>query len=353
MKNPPDIHNKEIPSLDGWRAIAIAIVFLSHAGLGSVIPGGLGVTIFFFLSGYLITTLLCAEFVRHSTVSIANFYARRAFRLLPPLFVTLSITYTLTYVGLLKGGYSVQGFLAQLLYFANYYALFWDTYNTTPAGTGIFWSLAVEEHFYFVFPIVFIVLFSRKSSERLVFSLLAICVLVLVWRFYLVIGANVLEDRTYYSTDTRIDSIVYGCLLALICNPMQANISSSQSKLMAFVIFFGAIILIILSVVYRNPVFRETARYSVQGLALAPIFFYSIRYCNYFLFKPLNWPWVRQIGIYSYSIYLIHFILLENLHTVSLPQWVSVIIAMVFSLIYAIAIDRFVDRKLRQLKSRF
>jgi peptidoglycan/LPS O-acetylase OafA/YrhL len=112
---------KFIPSLDGWRAVAIFLVFASHAGLGKIVPGGLGVTIFFFLSGYLITTLTCREFDQDQKISIKHFYARRALRLLPPLLVTLVLAYTLAYAGVIHGGHTLQGFFAQLLYFANYY----------------------------------------------------------------------------------------------------------------------------------------------------------------------------------------------------------------------------------------
>src|SRR5215813_15558710 len=82
-----------IPSLDGLRAISISIVLVSHAGYGSVVPGGLGVTIFFFLSGYLITTLLVDERERSGRIDIGKFYLRRVFRLFPPLVVTLIIAY--------------------------------------------------------------------------------------------------------------------------------------------------------------------------------------------------------------------------------------------------------------------
>src|SRR5579862_2046258 len=98
-----DVHSpnsQAIPSLDGIRAISVLIVVLSHSELGTLIPGGLGVTIFFFLSGYLITTLLLAENARTGKINIPRFYARRMFRLMPPLFISLAIAYGLTYFGL-------------------------------------------------------------------------------------------------------------------------------------------------------------------------------------------------------------------------------------------------------------
>ncbi|MBN9246488.1 MAG: acyltransferase, partial [Hyphomicrobium sp.] len=79
-------HALSIPSLDGIRAISVLIVVLSHSGF-EIVPGGLGVTIFFFLSGYLITTLMLAESESTGEIDILKFYARRVFRLMPPLLI--------------------------------------------------------------------------------------------------------------------------------------------------------------------------------------------------------------------------------------------------------------------------
>src|SRR5215468_3120666 len=171
-QNPSE--NGVIPSLNGLRAISISIVLVAHAGYGSVIPGGLGVTIFFFLSGYLITTLLMDERERSGRIHIGKFYLRRAFRLFPPLLVTLAIAYSLVILGLLDGGISWAGVLSQLLYFANYYSLFFDPGNTTAAGTGILWSLAVEEHFYMIYPAVLVGLLALWLSRRRIAVALAI-----------------------------------------------------------------------------------------------------------------------------------------------------------------------------------
>ena len=84
-----------IPSLDGLRAVAFLLVFVAHSGLDNVVPGGFGVTVFFFLSGYLITTILRIEAQKTGTISLGKFYLRRAFRILPPLYVTLALGYAL------------------------------------------------------------------------------------------------------------------------------------------------------------------------------------------------------------------------------------------------------------------
>jgi peptidoglycan/LPS O-acetylase OafA/YrhL len=80
-----------IPSLDGIRAIAAFIVFLSHCGLEDLVPGGFGVTIFFFLSGFLITTLLREEYHKRGNISLKKFYLRRLYRIIPPLYIVLVV----------------------------------------------------------------------------------------------------------------------------------------------------------------------------------------------------------------------------------------------------------------------
>ena len=112
-----------------------------------------------------------------------NFYTRRVFRLMPPLIISLAIAYGLTYAGLLSGAITNKGLAAQLLYFANYYGLFFDPGNTIPEGTGILWSLAVEEHFYIVYPLLMTLMLGSALRPRTIGALLGIgCLVVLVWR---------------------------------------------------------------------------------------------------------------------------------------------------------------------------
>src|SRR5512136_1771671 len=93
----------QIPSLDGLRAISFLIVFIAHAGLGEYVPGAFGVTVFFFLSGFLITTLIRMEFDRLGRLSFKRFYLRRALRILPPFYLVLTGATALAGVGVLSG----------------------------------------------------------------------------------------------------------------------------------------------------------------------------------------------------------------------------------------------------------
>jgi peptidoglycan/LPS O-acetylase OafA/YrhL len=349
---------ENIPSLDGIRAISVLLVVLGHSGLEALVPGGLGVTIFFFLSGYLISSLMLAENERTGEINILNFYARRMFRLMPPLFLSLAIAYGMTYVGLLPGGITSTGLVAQLFYFANYYGLFFDPGHTIPDGTGILWSLAVEEHFYIFYPLFMTLLLGRALRPRTIGTLLGIgCLVVLAWRIHLVQSPEFVPDRTYYASDTRIDSIIYGCLLAVVINPLRQFHRHERMSVGHWVIMAIAVGTLLLTLLYRDPKFRETLRYSLQGLALMPLFYFAVRFSNHQLFRHLNSPWAIMLGTYSYAIYLIHFVVIRsiaaNAPTIAAKSFILFPIALLISIAYAAAIDRFVDPYFRRLRRRY
>lgn len=342
-----------IPSLDGWRAIAILLVFIAHIGFGNIIPGGFGVTIFFFLSGYLITTLIIEEYKKTGKFSISNFYIRRAFRLLPPLIITLAFSYSFVLLGIISGGASWKGFLAQLLYFSNYYSLFFDPGNTTPAGSGILWSLAIEEHFYFMYPLLVLLSFTITNSKKLLGILITVCILILVWRIYLTYSPGFYPERTYYASDTRMDSIIFGCIFALVKNPV-GNISENgvlQKK--HLIIIACSLILIFFSLVYRDIHFRESYRYTIQGIALAPLFYFSIKFPGSIPFNFLNKPVVMRIGVYSYSIYLIHYILINFIEKYTSSILLIGLLSGILSILYSMAMDNIVDSYFRKLRRKF
>jgi peptidoglycan/LPS O-acetylase OafA/YrhL len=164
-----------IPALDGFRAIAVLIVLISHAGYRNIVPGGLGVTIFFFLSGYLITSLLVDEFAKTNNLSIKKFLLRRFYRLFLAFLLCLLYSYSLVMLGWLGGGVSIEGFLSQLFYLANYHLAF-DWQGSIPDGTDVLWSLAVEEHFYLVFPFLILLGFKKLNKYGIASCILMLCI---------------------------------------------------------------------------------------------------------------------------------------------------------------------------------
>ncbi len=340
-----------IPSLDGIRAVAVFLVVVSHAGLGHVVPGGLGVTIFFFLSGYLITTLLRREFELTGTISLPRFYLRRVLRIFPPLYVALGIATLLTVTGLLPGQVQAIPLLSQCLFLANYYQVYGEGHFIP--GTGVLWSLAVEEHFYFLFPALCWWLLANCPRRSASFVLWGLCALVLVWRCILVIGHQVEEIRTYSCTDTRIDSILFGCAMGLFGNPFR-DPAWLRGGLAKAGLLLGGGGLLLATLLFREEVFRETLRYTLQGIALIPLFWLAVRHPEWPVFRWLNWSWVRRVGVFSYTIYLVHYFLIYAVEA-AIPdrQVVSGPVAAVLMVLIAAAMNRFVERPLARLRHRF
>jgi peptidoglycan/LPS O-acetylase OafA/YrhL len=310
MSQVPQQH---IPSLNGLRALSVLLVAASHAGFGRLVPGGLGVTVFFFLSGFLITMILRDEFATRGTIDFRNFYIRRLFRLTPPFLATLALGVVMVMVHLLPGYLTPKALLAQVFYLANYYSIFWDPGHTIVSGTEVFWSLAVEEHFYFVYPVVLLALLRHASNRTAQAAMWIVCGAVLAWRYGLVLGNGFVPERTAYATDTRIDSILYGCVFALATGATRLqNLPAISSRFATACLGVGAGLLL-LTVVVRDPVFRETWRYSIQGVALMPIFFSILSYRQGWLHGLLNLRWMEKLGEYSYAFYLVHFIIAKSL----------------------------------------
>ena len=335
-----------IPSLDGIRALSFMLVFLAHAGLNKLMPGGLGVTVFFFLSGYLITTLLRRERERCGSNSLRDFYIRRAFRILPPFYTVLALAVAMTTLGLLPEPLRAGSLLSQLAHASNYWILFRDAHGF-PAGTVVYWSLAVEEHFYLVFPALFILL--QRSLPRRQGAqagiVLGACACVLAWRLALVLLWDAPEVRTSIATDTRIDSILFGCALALYGNPM-LDAPRGSAMLWRGVLLPAGVTLLLLTMMYRAPWFRETLRYSLQGLALIPMFVVAIRFPEWGIMRHLNHPWIARLGVLSYSLYLCHQVFIVVFETRLLPgsRIVTGSLAFAASLLCAAAVERWIER---------
>jgi peptidoglycan/LPS O-acetylase OafA/YrhL len=296
---------RHIPSLDGLRAVSFLLVFVSHAGLENYVPGGLGVTIFFFLSGFLITTLLRSEFEKNAFINLRHFWLRRTFRILPPFYLVLIAALLISLCFDPPGTLSPPAVLAQALQYTNYWII-GHGFEGQPAGTGVYWSLAVEEHFYLVFPWVFIALQKLKATARQqALFLWTLCAAVLLWRLVLVHGFDVSVERTYLASDTRVDSILFGCALAVWNNPVLDELPLNERR-WKYAYVPLALILLLGCLLVRGDDFRETFRYSIQGAALTVIFVAAIRFHRWAPFAWLNTRIFVFIGLLSYSLYLLH-----------------------------------------------
>jgi len=341
-----------IPSLDGIRALSFMDVFLAHGGVPYV-PGGFGVTVFFFLSGYLITTLLRKEVESTGRVSFKLFYLRRVLRILPPFYLVLCLALLCALVGLLPGPLSVPGFVAQALHYSNSWVV-WHGWDGLIGGTGPYWSLAVEEHFYLLFPALYVLLIRLRLSGRSQQAVLfALCGVVVAWRCWIVFHDGNISDRTYVASDTRFDSMLFGCALAVWKNPAMDFEKGGKPSRLALLAAAGGACLLLVTFLVRAPAFRESIRYTMQGIGLYPLFFVAVRFPDLLVCRFLNLRWVRFFGTLSYSLYLIHqvviHVLLANLPS---PHVVWASLSFVISLLLALAIWRFVEKPCARLRSK-
>ncbi|MBV8062355.1 MAG: acyltransferase [Nevskia sp.] len=337
-----------IPSLDGIRALAVGLVFFAHSGLEKILPGGLGVTVFFVLSGYLITTLLRQEHARGGSVSLRNFYLRRCLRLMPPLLVTVVAGALLAATGLIAGGFSRHGLLAVLFYFGNYFVIAHD-FQGLPDGAGVIWSLAVEEHYYLVYPPLALLLLRLNRPRRSALLLGGACAAVLARRLWLA-GHGGGEAYIGMATDTRIDAILVGCLLGWLQNPWLERGAPQPSHPALLALLCGG--LLATSLLYRDEQFRLTLRYTVQSLAVAPLLYLAVSYARTRACRWLQAPVLVYLGQVSYSVYLSHHLLLQLVFR-QWPQlgWIAdMLLAAALTLLYAEALRRWVERPCAALR---
>ncbi len=314
--------------VDALRALAVMLVVVAHAGLGHMVPGGSGVTIFFAISGFIITHILLIERERTGGFRLSDFYLRRLLKLSPP-FVLLVAAPTVAWAAL---GHHVDGgaFAAQV-----FFAFNWVYMHGLPdvlPGSAVVWSLAIEEQFYIAFALFWLgaVLLRRRLA---VLTALALTTVVgsLVVRIVLVAsaGAEEAHRRIYYGTDTRADGIAFGILAAVVfaharhgtlTDRWRRAVSSSWAPALALALYLASLLV-------RDPWFRETLRYSLQALAAATVIVYGLERQDGALRAALGrvagLRIVQTIGLASYSIYLAHLsvalLLAETLSTLPMP----------------------------------
>ena len=342
------------PHLDGLRGAAIILVILAHIGFGRVIPGGFGVSLFFFISGLLITGLLINEFNSSNTINLKNFYLRRVIRLYPALvFMTvLSVILLLIYHSRVQ----LLAILSSLFYFANYYY----SYFKPPATNGfddifnIVWSLSIEEHFYLVFPVLFYLLY--RSGNKLLYLSLVVCLCAFVYRYYILntgINDYAATMRIYVVTEARVDSIMWGCIAALLIykNPAKWYINIIRSPWSLFI----GIIIILSPAVFSNRLFAESFRFTRQSLGfmfIVPCIGYLAQ--NSIIRKIFEHNVLVFIGKLSYSLYLFHWVAVtvaNHYFKFATPVWLCLMLSL--TILLSLTSYYLVERPFVELRKRF
>jgi len=330
-----------ISGLNGIRALSVLIVLLAHMGLSHIIPGGFGVTVFFFISGFLITRLLIAENDLKGRIGLKQFYIRRFIRLYPALLFMVFGT-TLIYALYGWGGPKIGEMLSAIFYGTNLYQV-----NAQIEGNPPFmpwkhlWSLAVEEHFYLLFP-AFLALYSGNWVKILKALSFVLCA-ALIWRVAVYFLTNLpAQDYNYMMTDTRIDSLVWGCVLSIA---LHVNGTKNLKWLMGYVPVALSLIAILASFLIRDESFRYTARFSVQGIALF-ILFLNLFFTEKFQWAItlLEWKPLAWFGTISYALYLWHVPIIDICIRIMGENLVSYLMALALS-IYAAAFSYYIVEK--------
>ena len=269
-----------------------------------IIPGGFGVTVFFFISGFLITRLLIAESEMQGHISLKQFYIRRFIRLYPALLFMISAT-TLSYIMLGWGSPKPMEMFTSLFYGVNLYQVVIRMGGEYPfMPWAHLWSLAVEEHFYLIFP-AFLVLLSRNWT-RILKGLIIVLAAALFWRTFIYSQTHfIVSDYNYMMTEARIDSLVWGCVLSVIL-----HVYGSTKKLSWLIGYWPVIIsfiAILASFLITGEDFKYTSRFSLQGLALF-ILFLNLFFWDKFrwVISILEWKPLAWLGTVSYALYLWH-----------------------------------------------
>jgi peptidoglycan/LPS O-acetylase OafA/YrhL len=312
-----------VPSLDGLRAVSILIVLSAHFIDSRVFPGGLGVYIFFVISGFLITRLLIVEYNATGAVSLPLFYLRRIIRLYPVIIAFAACTIGLDIA--LGRPYNLLEPASGLGYFANYLYAYLDIHHIPQQMPfGPFWSLSVEEHFYILLPLVFVLL--RGDPTRLMWVFAGLCAACLGLRLTMAgLHPEYLNTLTFYAeSQYRLDSIGFGVILALAC---QMERGRRALALMAHpVAATGALAVVLACLVVRDPWFRETLRYTLLGCAVV-VLISAVLFDNRFQFvqQVLNTTILVWIGRLSYSLYIWHGGVSSFLAVADQPHWQTVV----------------------------
>ena len=299
-----------IPGLDGLRALAILIVVAGHLNVrfehepahqsllwkmaGS---GGIGVDVFFVLSGYLITTLLVREFERNGRIALGSFYLRRAFRILPAFYLYVGAIALL--VPLAGWMVSAKEFLLAGLFLYDYAPL------PHPWLVGHLWSLAVEEQFYIFWPVLLGTCLVRWGRHGAIRVALGLIVFGAAMRAYDEHFAYVrFLGRDFMMLHTRVDTLMFGCLFALCSGLPRFEAVYTKFKRFWWVapLWFlaGGNIL----TRFGGLNFRLSPGMTLNGLAIAFFILYVARSPESWLGRTLAWRPFAYLGVISYSMYL-------------------------------------------------
>lgn len=348
-----------ITGLDGIRAIAVIMVLAYHLKLALFKSGFLGVTVFFVLSGYLITGILISEVEEEGAIDLKNFWLRRIRRLVPAVMsmavVIIFVSAVVNRIIFTKG---CKDFLASVLGFNNWWQIFNKVSYFEAAGvTSPFthcWSLAIETQFYLIYPLILLGIYklvkSRgegRAKRGLLFAGVTL-LLALISVILMIVLFDPQQDasRVYYGTDTRAFSLLFGALLAILWEyrMVPRRLSASVNMVLGSVSFAVLLVMTIAINGSSNFWYRGGQFF---GTILTVLMVYAVSGRKTWLSRFLSNPVLKWIGDRSYSIYLWHYPIILLISKGIKASWWITLIEIVLSVVLAELSYRFIETPIR------
>lgn len=348
-----------ITGLDGIRAIAVIMVLAYHLKLALFKSGFLGVTVFFVLSGYLITGILISEVEEEGTIDLKNFWLRRIRRLVPAVMsmavVIIFVSAVVNRIIFTKG---CKDFLASVLGFNNWWQIFNKVSYFEAAGVPSpfthCWSLAIETQFYLIYPLILLGIYKLAKSRGegrakrgLLFAGVTL-LLALISVILMIVLFDPQQDasRVYYGTDTRAFSLLFGALLAILWDyrMVPRRLSASVNMVLGSVSF--AVLLVMTIAINGSSNFWYRGGQFV-GTILTVLVIYTVLGRKTWLSRFLSNPVLKWIGDRSYSIYLWHYPIILLISKGIKASWWITLIEIVLSVVLAELSYRFIETPIR------
>lgn len=348
-----------ITGLDGIRAIAVIMVLAYHLKLALFKSGFLGVTVFFVLSGYLITGILISEVEEEGTIDLKNFWLRRIRRLVPAVMsMAVVIIFVSTVVNRVIFTKGCKDFLASVLGFNNWWQIFNKVSYFEAAGVPSpfthCWSLAIETQFYLIYPLILLGIYKLAKSRGegrakrgLLFAGVTL-LLALISVILMIVLFDPQQDasRVYYGTDTRAFSLLFGALLAILGDyrMVPRRLSASVNMVLGSVSF--AVLLVMTIAINGSSNFWYRGGQFV-GTILTVLVIYTVLGRKTWLSRFLSNPVLKWIGDRSYSIYLWHYPIILLISKGIKASWWITLIEIVLSVVLAELSYRFIETPIR------
>ncbi|MEZ7742995.1 acyltransferase family protein [Gemella sp. 20925_1_85] len=357
--------SKYLPSIDSLRALAVLAVIIYHVDV-NYLPGGfLGVDLFFVLSGYLISSLIIKEYRKTGSLNLYNFYIRRARRLLPAVYfmITVGLVVMVLFNEVLLRKSHLDAIFGYI-YSSNWWYIFHklDYFDSFGAQSPFkhLWSLAIEEQFYMIFPLLFLLVNRKKKSKdgtyklnkNFLYVVLGLILVSLIAHILLFDINNI--SRIYFGTDTRAFSLLVGVVGAILY-PMErlhAKVTPQQNMIYSVVslVSIATLITVMIYTSEYNTLLYRGGFLLVAILGLIVII--SSGKQHTLMSRLLSFKPIVFIGKISYSLYLWHFpvlVLTTPVSEIGNPNIIFVILRVILTFILATASYVFVETPIRKL----